>query len=598
MQLKKAMVVFLLYCSSICICQDTPMQTVVERVYGFVGVGLPSHIQRSIMQLFNQLEQSSSYVKYQISTYVDKMLRQSFIDIEKQIAAYHQNQKKIPKDLIFYRFCLNAMISHMYTYRQSFSIISRVLFQIKKISRRFFYSIGLINEPADQKISVLAQKVYNYLMLEIDEILISYQKVLTFLHARINVDLPRMLDVWGTSELQEQLKMRSEHFDSQPKIQMAAATSVMGAIAAQAGVFGGIGLSVQWVDKIDQETYKKLAQKQQKITTKWEQYSKKISQQQTKALKVLKDTFSQSQKELREKYKLSSTRMQQSILYMQQSINLDQPKTRYLVSPIEWDRYFSIAKMYTPASSTYPWFDIFSNFNGAQWVFEPTSQNFSQINEVAIEQPYFWQVKNRKNTIRNDPGSFSIFTEWVTGKKTYTIEVDCYLYSYKKPFFLGVLCNRGRWISGDPERLWWYRVACLYTSDQQKNSAYVGFAQQKINLSTSQKQEESIISPLEQVLTRDKNEQEISLADIKLPAHLVFTIITEPRQVDVKIEHIESDGSKIILYNQKINQLSDYIYKYHGVGFLAAGCTAQFHINQPRDLTYDEDEVARFLKKI
>lgn len=571
---------------------------ITHKVYGELGVDLSSDSQKTIENIIHSLytmpEEIIFYATYKTKDLLEEQLQKS----EAQLDSLKKENANIPYSLFLTIFALKQYISHIKEYQYSFSPIDRLFFYVQYLSKYClsFFSEGAIAQ--EQQIEDLSQQLYTYYIFELHDILHHYQKLLMFLHVKTLVDLPFLLDVWNTPEIQEKLKRRSQHLTHDIKVQFGVA--IILDIAIQAGIIAGANLSTQWVDAADQKLYAALVKEQQTITNDWDVFRDNLQEQQKNALKKLEQTFAHEQKKLNGEYKKSSERLHQAIVYLNQSINLDQPEKRFLVQAIPWDRYFESSVMYTPRSNIQPWFNVFGLFNASNWLFVPEHNSFWQSNAAPLNTPFFWkQPENQKNVFNNDPAGYSIFTEWATAQKSYDIEIDCVINNVTPPFFVGIIFNRGRWISGDPERLWWYRAFGIYASET-TSPIKVGFAQQILKLPTSAQETEKIISPLEQIMDiNDSKNKTIPINDIsQKPLHCTFKVSNQPNKVSLTL--IQKDptqqNKESVLFEQIIDNLDPYIFKYHGIGLIAAGCQANFTIKKPTELVYTQDVLERFEK--
>lgn len=571
-------------------------QRITNKIYGELGLEFSVETQHFIINLIARLYTTPQETIFYATHTTQKLLEEQLKKSEAQLELFKKEETAVPYGLFLTIFALKHYIAHIKEYQNSFSLINQALFYIQHTSE---YFLSLFYEPAikqDQQIEDIGQQLYKYYMFELYDILHHYQRLLTFLHIKTLVDLPTLLDVWTTSAVQDQLKRRAKHLTHDIKVQFG--VSALIDIALQAGIIAGSNLSTQWIDAADQKEYEKLVKEQQEITNQWDIFKGNLQQQQKEALKKLEQTFGDKRKELNEEYGKSSERLHQAIVYLNQSINLDQPAKRYLVQPISWDRYFESSPMYTPLSKIQPWFNIFGPFNESNWLFVPEHANFSQFNLTSLNTPFFWkQSEDQRNIFTNDPAGYSIFTEWATSKQSYEIEIDCVISKAIAPFFAGIIFNRGRWISGDPERLWWYRAFGIYASHE-NSPIKVGFAQQILKLPTTDDQSEKIISPLEQIMdTQDRANPTIPIKDItQEPLHCTFKISNQANKVSLSLIKKEPD-KETTLFTQTIDNLDTYIFKYHGIGFIAAGCQASFTIKKPTELVYSKNVLEEFIKE-
>lgn len=247
----------------------------------------------------------------------------------------------------------------------------------------------------------------------------------------------------------------------------------------------------------------------------------------------------------------------------------------------------------------------------------------------------------------------TIFGEYIpTARKkvksveTYTISIECILLAKPiNPCIMGIIYNQARWISGVKDFENQNRLFCIYTTkDQAPGTMNVGFAetfyqnQSADTINQDQLSDQGTLAgltntsgapsgfnavwPAFQILSKDidalaqlqqKNlvnpipNPRATIQELEVGIPYTFTIENQPSSVTLTITN-KSTGKVIFPYNQnptgevqtaglteeknKINLLNPLFFLYHNIGFMSAGCSTQFIIKEPRELTYNNEQIA------
>ncbi|MGB8467711.1 MAG: hypothetical protein WCE21_01790 [Candidatus Babeliales bacterium] len=368
----------------------------------------------------------------------------------------------------------------------------------------------------------------------------------------------------------------------------------------QAILMAGIGFATSRMDEQDQRELKEYGQKQVDASRAYDEFQKKMQVDQGKGLRQLGDAFVAAKKKIDDSFVLSGKRLQAEIAYLNRAINLDKPVQQCLESWVQWDLFFETSRMRVPSSTV--WHNIFNIFTSDDWSYDSTQNTFCQNSVTQWPQPVFWDLAvDKRNLLTQDPSVHHIFTEYATQGGQYDIEIDCTLIATQYPFFAGIVFNRGRWISGDPERLWWYRLLGVYGAPGAPASMMLDGAQLRMVSDTEGKR--NLVSPLEQIVKNNgliKKKLDPSLVNIIKtdPITFVFRITNKPNTCDINVQYHTGDATKTTaLYNGTISSLDDYLYRFHGIGFMAIGCQASFVIKKPEALVYSQAEREAFKKR-
>lgn len=594
-------------------------QNTNEAIFGDLGLAIPFAERRKTETLIYNLLSASDYQLHQVAHHLIAKLEKQLHETELSIQKIETEKKQVSYAFFYKEFLLKKQIEHVQRYKTA---IEKQLSTWQIVSEQ---AIGLYNatfsligswfgyKPKEDITEKITNQIVSYITFERENILFNYEKLLTLLAVRKINTLPKLIDFWDTPQVQQELKIRAKQVGPKVKVQFwAAAASMAADFALQGLVMAGGELAMQWVDEADQLIYKIIQKRQQKITDDFKIFRKQVDTDQKTMRTNISTAFAASQKLLNQEFVQTNAQLREEIVYLNQAINLDIPIKHYLQAWRSWDQYFQTSPMFTP-KTMYSWYNIFNIYTHGDWEFDATTNSFWQNGLVEFPKPLLWQKKEKKDIFTDDPAAESIFTEYITDKLSYDIEVECTLLTCTYPFVVGLTFNRGRWISGDPERVWWYRLLGLYgqegtPGDATTRNINLSFAQQKLELPGGQREKEVITSPLEQIM-KDKTTPINYKLDakavtdlVKNPITFVFKITNQPSTVTIELDQKEKDatGKETIkqLYSGSVSNLERYIYQYHGIGFMAAGCQATFKITKPEGLVYTSQEIGEFKKQI
>lgn len=322
--------------------------------------------------------------------------------------------------------------------------------------------------------------------------------------------------------------------------------------------------------------------------------------------------FSKAQTQLNTIASQQQTQIQDIQSYLQSVTSLQRPALNYLDNPIVYDQLFTNGTMYTPAGHL--WKNI---FQVGDWEFDgdQNTQSFWQYQAV----PFI-----SKTNLINDTFKNFIFTEW-SPSGPYEIICDIKLYKVLYPFYVGIIFNKARWISGDTYGLQKYRTLGIYADSAQKIS--LCFAQQEIPVSTAKgSSTPKPITPLEKIYTNQADQNfainQTAFTNLET-APITFHVKIKPsiNSVSYKIwsdasaepaayTTIQTNASnatnnKIMTIKEASGNSVSYLssnhndlYLYHGIGFLSAGAIAQFIIKGPQDILFTPSNIDTFNNEI
>ena len=171
-------------------------------------------------------------------------------------------------------------------------------------------------------------------------------------------------------------------------------------IALQAIILAGGSLAMQWEDTAAQQEYEKYGKQQSQIASDWQEFQKQLGNDQKKLIESISKTFIDSSKSINAEYSKTNQQLQDQILYLNRSINLDTPISQALNAPITWDQYFENGIMLTPKNGM-QWYNIYQ-VGQSDWEFDPIRNSFWQNGLAPAPRTTYWMKV---------PGSGSLFTD-------------------------------------------------------------------------------------------------------------------------------------------------------------------------------------------
>lgn len=374
-------------------------------------------------------------------------------------------------------------------------------------------------------------------------------------------------------------------------------TRLIVTVTGQMSIMMGGGLVITWIDAANEKTYAAFAVQQKKMAGINTRIMTQSAIQKLKRMKTGYDTFNKGLTAIgTDKIgKLKNVSMEQT--YVQQAMVNTSPPENFIIegsdneSVMEIDQRFSLSAMLAPdnmkanpldpASNIGHWHNI---FRSGRWEYFPSFNGFYQMQRVPITGTT--PLEKAGQALYN-----SIFREYIpSAGDSYKIEVNCKLLSHEDEFFMGVIFNNARWISGVPDRYHQHRFTGLFGTD---GHIYKVFAESGNNDGDNKP---NTLWPVYKMLSNPTEytqaDQEISLSS--LPASFKITITTAPYNVAITINPTSSATRATSSTPINVNNLAEQIFKFHGIGFMSAGCTTQFTLIEPKELTYTSSQVEKF----
>ena len=350
-------------------------------------------------------------------------------------------------------------------------------------------------------------------------------------------------------------------------------------IGLQMNIMQGGNIVTYWENKDDAEFFKTLAEKNAKLSNLSSVISNTLKAQKAQKLNLARSTFGQKMTDLNgSSYQQMSEQLDAERAYRDNAFFSTKPQRSFMVKSdaMTIDQQFTNALMLTPDTVNLKkeqtlngWRNIFKQGN---WVFSPSLNSFVQTDIIALQgqSPTDLATKALYN---------SIFKEFYPSS-AYKIVVECSITEISYPCVVGVIFNNARWISGVPDRFHQHRFAGIFAKD---NSLYGVLAESKNSTDKPSKFEWPALQLVNKPEQFIKPENKISGTT---PLTLTFTITTSTTEASCTIQTRPEDKGIVLVEKN----LLPSTFTMHGIGFMAAGCKAQFTVKEPKELTYSQAE--------
>ena len=270
---------------------------------------------------------------------------------------------------------------------------------------------------------------------------------------------------------------------------------------------------------------------------------------------------------------------------------------------IDDDYEFALSSMITPETtltgkfiptSPHAWHNVYRSGN---WQYLSSNNTFCQLTLAPITGS---SITAQANQVLGN----TIFKEYIPPQQLmYSVSAQSILYTYQFPFFMGLLFNKGRWISGIPDRQQQTRFAGLFGAPNKK----IYFVCEESKVSSSQEIQQgapSTQSPFYRILnnpdlyTIEKN----LFSPEPLPSTVTITAtsydLAHPTLANRVTATLSSPSKPKISYSITNTACSTSNGLQHGTGFVSAGCISSFVITSPQELTYTSNDLALMNKNL
>lgn len=554
------------------------------------GLHIPDTEKKKIESLLNDIAASTPG---QLNFVIDLLIPQLEGLITKEL--------RIPKNRVT-NFIVRNQIEYLKNYKKtimnSLTFFERLELNFEKTFKKL--SCYLKKSEETKKVcweESLADRLFDYCNFEREQILLNYENLLHFIvHLKKN-NLPTIINFWSNRELQVKLAQCVKGITPEVTVQF---IQELFMFALQSFLMGGNGMYIQWLDQNDADKFKKAQDEQNEIEANFEAYVKHLDAVKKRAVDQILSGFKAGLEKIYKERKNANDALLKEEMYLSKSINLSYPAIKSLIMPpVPYDQMFEAAIMNTP--QRHQWYNIYQQ---GDWEFDIKTNSFFQNELVSFGTP-FWQEGfmvlqkpgQSSKSYMSDPSRNSIFTEYISNDKSYAVSVECTLINCSYPFFVGIMFNKGRWISGDPERIWQYRLVGFYGNETRVNDPStrfikLGFAQQII---TFDKKEEKILSPLEQIAKANLSDQNILFytmpkkdIDLLVKDAITFDFVISTSLETATVTVSKKGGEQLV--QKTFNNLNSTLALFGGIGFICAGAQAEFKIIKPEKLVFSSEE--------
>lgn len=507
----------------------------IDAIYGKNGAGIDLQALLDIKDLVQVIEKSSELEQQQIACLVVKKLKET------------ESLRDIDTYLIKY---------------------------LEKIAR------NVSRENVDDLTKETANKLYDYVQFEQAHIVHNERIRYIFLQSQRSFHLPKLMSFWTNSD---GISILSIHdFGSSDSVVI---QDMMTDMSIFMGTAMAASIANQQIATQAQDLAGMLTQQSQTIQANVQSFQSQAQASQQKDLQTQITNFSNKGKDIQAQTKAAIDRSSQELNYLYQNIILNKPQQEYLSSPIVFDQIFSQGDMLTPEG--YVWKNPFSV---GDWEYEKEDDSFYQYQMSPIFTKDSTGVVSSTRAENN-----SIFTEYSSMQSTYSISGTITVYQVQYPFFIGIIFNKARWVSGDYEALRKARMVGIYGKSETDIGVY--FSEQYTMTDAqlqSTKSNEPIQQPLQQILSGSVDKklplipdafQNLKTASIVLN----FEITTTPKKVTFAFWNDKNTKKAITVDN-----LNSQIFIYHGIGFISPGAIAQFKLNNPTNLLFSSAALAKY----
>lgn len=438
----------------------------------------------------------------------------------------------------------------------------------------------IVCKDFDPAIMACAEKLCNYFVLEQAEILDNQKKSYIFLQVQKSFHLPRLMSFWAT---QAGAKALDRYTDS--STDTVVVQGMMTDMAILIGTEMGAEFANEQIASQQEDLANILTQQSKTIQANIQSFQSQAQASQVASLQKQITNFSNKSTEIQNKTQGAIDQSSVELNYLYQNISLNKPLQQYLSSPVVFDQIFTQGDMLTPEG--YVWKNPFSV---GDWQYAKDDDSFYQCQNSPIMSKDSTGVLSSTRAENN-----SIFVEYQSTESSYSISGVITIYQIEFPFFIGIIFNKARWISGNYEGLRKARMVGVYGKSENDIGLY--FAEQYTMTDeqlASSKSSEPIQQPLAQILS-GAVDKKISFAvdpfnNLKKESVILnFEITTTPKKVTFAFWNDKNSKKEIT-----VDALNSQMFLYHGIGFICPGAIAQFKLNNPKNILFTPDAILKY----
>lgn len=438
----------------------------------------------------------------------------------------------------------------------------------------------IVCKDTDTAIMTYAEQLLNYFTLEQAEILDHQKKLYIFLQTQKSFHLPKLMSFWAT---QDGAKALDAHIGS--STDNVVIQDMMTDMAILIGTQMGAEFANAQIDTQAEDLANILTQQSKTIQANVQSFQSQAQASQVTSLQKQITNFSNKSTEIQNKTQGAIDQSSLELNYLYQNISLNKPLQQYLSSPVVFDQIFAQGDMLTPEG--YVWKNPFSV---GDWQYAKDDDSFYQCQNSSIMSKDSTGILSSTRAENN-----SIFTEYSSAQSSYSISGVITIYQIEYPFFVGIIFNKARWISGNYEGLRKARMVGVYGKSETDIGVY--FAEQYTMSDeqlASSKSDEPIQQPLAQILSGSVDKKIPLVVDAfnnlkKESIVLNFEITTTPEKATFAFWNDKNSKKEIT-----VDKLNSQMFLYHGIGFICPGAIAQFKLNSPKNILFTPDAILKY----
>jgi len=430
----------------------------------------------------------------------------------------------------------------------------------------------------------IAKKIIKYINIEQDNIFTNPKSKHIFIAAIKAHKLPTLINFWQTTSGNKILK----NYDPTNQIQTQF-IEMLADMGVMMGTQMGASMANQEIGVQRQLLASIINKNSQTVQTDMQAFQNQAQKNQQQQMQAMVSAFSKAQTNLQTQMQQASSISNLELNYLYQNISTAQPQQNYIFSQIQFDQYFSLGTMYTPAGPLWK-----NPFSVGDWEYEPATNSFWQYQSSPIANSTTDSSGNTTTSTLQAENN-AIYAEYFINSGSYTIAGTISLNIVNYPFFAGIIFNKARWISGDFEAIRKCRMVGIYGISPTNIGIY--FAQQYTMTDaqlTASGSQSPIQTPLQQIINNQVKPSipvlSSTLASLpNTPVTFNFTITNSPNSVTFNFWTGNNKPSSVT-----INNLDPAIYMYHGIGFICPGAIAEFNLTQPSDFIFTPQAISNY----
>lgn len=439
-------------------------------------------------------------------------------------------------------------------------------------------------EKFSSNILKVAQKIIEYINIEQENIFTNRKSKHVFMAAIKAHELPELINFWKTPSGNTILK----NYDPTNRIQTQF-IEMLADMGVMIGTQMGASMANEEIGTQRQLLISTINKNSQTVQTDMQAFQNQALKNQQEQMQAMVSAFSKAQTDLQKQMQQASTISNLELNYLYQNISTAQPQQNYIFNQIQFDQYFSLGTMYTPAGPLWK-----NPFSVGDWEYEPTTNSFWQYQSSPITNSITDGSGNTTSSTLQAENN-AIYAEYFTAAASYTIAGTVTLNIVNYPFFAGIIFNKARWISGDFEAIRKCRMVGIYGISPTNIGVY--FAQQYTMTDaqlTASGSQTPIQTPLQQIINNQVKPSIPILSSTltslpNTPVTFNFTITNSPTSVTFNFWTGNNKPTSVT-----INQLDPAIYMYHGIGFICPGAIAEFSLTQPQDFIFTPQAISNY----